>query len=275
MKSSPNKNVIGGGTKRQRTSDIMLSATVNDLSADLWCGVADFLPKTSRALLAVALRTLGEGEGKRSMDGQNGQHQSAVGRAIISRTKVGVSFAPLLDELVEEARGEVRGGKRRVIKRSVWERRDKDHDRHFRELLSDQLKEYYDNEEWETLDFIDIPASVASKLTDDDIRDVLLCLDAKNKLKRLTLTNCTSVVGHFLEPLRCSTVLEKLDLGLIRQFETSYWREASERLWRKEFVVDNVSLREGPVCDIIERIPSSVCSFPTNGMLTITMAMLK
>ena len=248
MKSSPNKNIIGGGTKRQRTSDIMLSATVNDLSADLWCGIADFLPKTSRALLAVALRTLGDGEGKPS----NGQHQSAVGRAIISRTNVGLSFAPLLDELCEEARGEVRGGKHRVMKRS-WERRDKDHDSYFRELLSDQLEEYYDNEGWETLDFVDIPASVASKLTDDDIRDVLLCIDAKNKLKRLTLTNCTSVVGHFLEPLRCSTVLEKLDLGLIRQFETSYWREASER-WRKEFVVDNVNLREGPVCDIIDSI---------------------
>ncbi|KAK1735817.1 hypothetical protein QTG54_013523 [Skeletonema marinoi] len=49
------KSSNGSGTKRQRTSP-HTPITVNDLlSADLWCGIADFLPKTSRILLAVAL----------------------------------------------------------------------------------------------------------------------------------------------------------------------------------------------------------------------------
>lgn len=36
---------------------------------------------------------------------------------------------------------------------------------------------------------------------------------------RLKLTHCFSVVGHGLEPLRGSTVLERIDLGLVRTFE--------------------------------------------------------
>lgn len=44
-------------------------------------------------------------------------------------------------------------------------------------------------------------------------------IDAKNNLKRLNLTHCFGIVGQGLEPLRESKVLEKLDLGLVRQIE--------------------------------------------------------
>lgn len=53
---------------------------------------------------------------------------------------------------------------------------------------------------------------MASKLTDDDLRDTLLCVNAGDKLKRIKLTNCVSITGHGLEPLRGSSVLEQIDL---------------------------------------------------------------
>ena len=42
-------------------------------------------------------------------------------------------------------------------------------------------------EQWDTLDFGDIEKDLAAKLTDDNIRDILACVDAANKLKVLKL----------------------------------------------------------------------------------------
>ena len=61
--------------------------------------------------------------------------------------------------------------------------------------------------------------SLASRLTDEDLGAMLNCIYAKGQLKRLNLTYCFQIVGHGLEPLRGSTVLEKVDLGLVRQYE--------------------------------------------------------
>ena len=67
---------------------------------------------------------------------------------------------------------------------------------------------------WEILDFADLFGDVvANKLTDDDIRALLVCIDAKNKVKTLRLRSCTLLVGHGLEPLRGSTVLKDIDLS--------------------------------------------------------------
>lgn len=41
------------------------------------------------------------------------------------------------------------------------------------------IQEYYADAEWGTLDFVDIEKSLASKLTDDDIGAILLCIDAR------------------------------------------------------------------------------------------------
>ena len=61
--------------------------------------------------------------------------------------------------------------------------------------------------------------SLASRLTDEDLGAMLNCIYAKGQLKRLNLTYCFQLVGHGLEPLRGSTVLEKVDLGLVRHYE--------------------------------------------------------
>ncbi|KAL7427817.1 hypothetical protein ACHAXM_001010 [Skeletonema potamos] len=230
-------NVVGVN-KRQRISPLIPAATINDLSADLWCGIADFLPKTSRALLAVALTAPPASFRKNCWKGQ----PNAVSRAIISATKARASFDSLLDELCEDARGETGiDGKRRSLKRYTSQ---ENYDRHFRELLSKQIKEYYESQ-WDIIDFIDIPLSLVSLLTDDDIGAILVCIGETHSLKRLKLTNCINVVGQGLEPLQSSTVLEKLDLGLCRDFERPFWRRPADSF-------RETKLSEGAVCDILD-----------------------
>jgi len=62
------------------------------------------------------------------------------------------------------------------------------------------------------LDFSEVGDS-AGKLSDDDIAAVL-GIDAKNKLKKLLLTGCNNLVGHGLESLMESTVLEHISFHL-------------------------------------------------------------
>ena len=66
-------------------------------------------------------------------------------------------------------------------------------------------KEYWD------LDFAEI-REFAGDPSDDDLRALLLNIDAKNTLKTLNIEWCYKIVGHGLEPLRGSTVLQQLSL---------------------------------------------------------------
>ncbi|KAK1745670.1 hypothetical protein QTG54_003594 [Skeletonema marinoi] len=176
---------------------------------------------------------------------------TAVSKTIISRIKASLPFDSILDELCEEDRAEAETkGKNRALKVFVGDGRE----RIFRNcLLTKQIKQYYDSRQCEVLDFVDIPLSLASRLSDDDLGAILVCIDAKHKLKQLKLTHCTNVVGHGLEPLRGSTVVEKLDLGLVRQFEAPYLRRAPGGSIY-EFLFDDAKLSEGPVCAIIDSI---------------------
>ena len=65
----------------------------------------------------------------------------------------------------------------------------------------------------EVLDFEDV-GDLAGKLSDDDTAAVLVCIDAKRKLKQLLLTGCNMLVGHGLDCLRESIVLEHIGLHL-------------------------------------------------------------
>ena len=69
--------------------------------------------------------------------------------------------------------------------------------------------------DWHTLDFGDIEKELAAKLSDDDISEALLHIDAANKVKRLRLTNCTSITGACLSPLLGCTSIEQIDLSLV------------------------------------------------------------
>ena len=65
------------------------------------------------------------------------------------------------------------------------------------------------------MDFGDIEKELAVKLTDDDIKGVLLSINSINNLMTLRLTNLLSITGVGLEPLRGSTMIEKIDLSLV------------------------------------------------------------
>eukprot|EP00984_Skeletonema_dohrnii_P018365 scaffold8557_cov100-Skeletonema_dohrnii-CCMP3373.AAC.5 len=73
--------------------------------------------------------------------------------------------------------------------------------------------------EWSILDFGGIEEELATKLNDDDIEKVLLCIDAVNKVKRLKLTNCVNITGAGLEPLRGSLIIEQIDLSLVGEHQ--------------------------------------------------------
>ena len=67
--------------------------------------------------------------------------------------------------------------------------------------------------ESDTLDFSDINRNLASKLSDSDISDILVSIDALNRLKVLKLIGCENISGIGLEPLRRSTTLQQIDLS--------------------------------------------------------------
>ena len=69
-------------------------------------------------------------------------------------------------------------------------------------------------ETWEHLDLGDVDKSLRAKLTDGDVCGILVCISAKNNLKRLQLPHCIIVRGNGLAPLRDSVVLEQINLSL-------------------------------------------------------------
>ena len=73
------------GNKRKRSNDILC---LNKLSNDMLSMVADYLPKTSRALLAVSLM-------------KNGK-PSIASKAIISSVKKGAPYKSLIDSLLSD-----------------------------------------------------------------------------------------------------------------------------------------------------------------------------
>jgi hypothetical protein len=72
---------------------------------------------------------------------------------------------------------------------------------------------------WDVLDFGEIEKALAARLTDDDIKAVLWCINAANRVKKLSLANCINITGAGLEPLRGSTTIEQIDLSLVGKHE--------------------------------------------------------
>jgi len=72
----------------------------------------------------------------------------------------------------------------------------------------------------DVFDFGDIEKELAVKLTDEDVNCALLSIDAVNNLKTLRLTNLLNISGIGLEPLRGSTMIEKIDLSLVGDHES-------------------------------------------------------
>jgi hypothetical protein len=65
----------------------------------------------------------------------------------------------------------------------------------------------------DTLDFSDVKYDIACKLTDRDVREILVSIDAVNRLRVLKLIGCENISGMGLEPMRGSTIIQQIDLS--------------------------------------------------------------
>ncbi|KAL9187145.1 hypothetical protein ACHAXT_010865 [Thalassiosira profunda] len=201
-----------GSSKRCKTSHDAVE-NISDLSGDALAAIAEYLPKTSRALLAVALTAPPSSWRDQGWRGQ----PSEAGRAILAAS---ASSGGPFETVVKMACSELENSRTYKFykEKLAGEKR----------LVQCRMVDYYGTNEggsWEVLDFLDIEADLADKLTDDDIGATLACIDARSNLKKLHLTKCTSFVGEGLEPLRGSSALEQIDINiqtLIPSYSTSY-----------------------------------------------------
>lgn len=69
--------------------------------------------------------------------------------------------------------------------------------------------------QWEELDFEEIGQDFASKLNDDDLAAILLCIDSRSKLKKLKLAGCINITGKGIGTLQGSIVLEQIDMSMV------------------------------------------------------------
>ena len=69
---------------------------------------------------------------------------------------------------------------------------------------------------WDILDFGEIEKELAAKLSDEDIKNTLVRINAVNSVTQLRLTNCVNILGSGLKPLCGSKTIEHIDLSLVR-----------------------------------------------------------
>ncbi|KAL7527225.1 hypothetical protein ACHAWF_002087 [Thalassiosira exigua] len=100
--------------------------------------------------------------------------------------------------------------------------------------------------QWEVLNFSEVEMRPGCPMRDHDLRAVLLCVGARNQLKRLKLVNCNCIQGDGLEPLRGSVVLEQMDLSLVEQ-ESEYDRGGKICLDTIVPILESIVSKEGCV----------------------------
>jgi len=115
-----------------------------------------------------------------------------------------------------------------------------------RAVLASSLKgrlSFLFNEIWDTIDFNDMEQSVASRLTDEDIQNILVVTDSANCLKRINLANLTQITGSGLSILYGSSVLEHIDLSLVPEHH-------------KASFIEEHQLKEDVICSLLDSIMS-------------------
>jgi hypothetical protein len=147
--------------------------------------IIDYIPKTSRALLALALTT-----------------DSASWRDIHWNKSAPKSVLEWFKKGPMSSKKTMRPS---AITKAILSPRNED-----------------EEDLWEEINFEDNCWVLCADLTDDDIAGMLACINAVQKLKRLYLTHCENITGRALEPLRGSTVLERLDLSLVGNHQIAF-----------------------------------------------------
>ena len=123
-------------------------------------------------------------------------------------------------------------------------------------ILGSGNGEQHNREEYDILDFGEIERTLAAKITDDLLREILICIDANTNLRRLKLTGCVNITGAGLDHLRGSAVLEQIDLSLVAEHESPEFQISVDRLAGTVTVLDVEPLLSCvlPILDsIIER----------------------
>ena len=86
------------------------------------------------------------------------------------------------------------------------------------------------------IDFGELGQSLASRLTDNDVRGILKYINA-NMVKRIKLTHLTQITGSGLDILRGSSVLEHIDLSLVPEHQSASMYESRKSPRLSEDVV--------------------------------------
>ena len=76
------------------------------------------------------------------------------------------------------------------------------------------------SEQFDILDFGEIEANLAAKVTDDLLKAILLFINAHRNLKKIKLTGCVNITGVGLIPLCGSVALEQIDLSLVGEHKS-------------------------------------------------------
>ena len=183
--------------KRHHCQNIT-TVRIRDLPACIFELVAGYLPKTTKVLFAAAMQGNFDHVPIREERVKLVKNQKTITKCILeSKTP---SVRKLLETLEHEY-ASVDESESSLIPKTV----------------RDQIEYYYKAPNWKVLDFIDLGKTVASKLSDIDLLRILNCTGANERLERINLTYCYSIVGWGLAPLKTSSTLEKMDLGLVPQ----------------------------------------------------------
>ncbi len=141
--------------------------------------IIDYIPKTSRALLALALTT-------DSASWRDIHWNKSAPKSILEWFRTGGPDARIS-----------KTNRPSAITKAILSPKNED-----------------EEDLWEEINFEDNEWALCAELTDDDIAGMLTCINSVQRLKQIYLTHCYKITGRALEPLRGSTVLERLDLSL-------------------------------------------------------------
>ena len=158
--------------RRKFATDI----NITDLNDEAVRHIANYLPKTSRALLAVALTT-------ESSDWKKVEWTKPTSQSILSffggkkTRKEKIQPSPATKAIISPSSS-----------------------------LQHNL--------WDEINFGDIEPYLSCRLSDNDVAALLSCINAVHNLKTFVLKNCINITGEGLLPLRLSEVIERLDMSL-------------------------------------------------------------
>ena len=161
--------------------------------------ISAYLPKSARALLAVAM-TAPSSKFSKYTD-TNQIQLSPSSKAIIAAEREALS-SEAISAAEREANLVFASVQTQCSLKKTWG--------YSLEGADKRLKESYKHG-WKVVDFLDLSFGLVSRLTDDDLLALLMCIGPSN-VRTLRLTNCISIFGWGLGPLRESSDLELLDL---------------------------------------------------------------